>query len=132
MLRGGCAITRAIIVGAFAVGAGCAAGQTITPANSAAELPGVSVPQAPSLGVSQTPSVSVPAPTVIASTDKDTAKFFQGLIGTPMFRAYTNEDVVGVELCGALKNIDRSGLKNRSVRIAWPRWPESPKRWILR
>src|SRR5947209_933656 len=64
MLRGGCAITRAIIVGAFAVGAGCAAGQTITPANSAAELPGVSVPQAPSLGVSQTPSVSVPAPTV--------------------------------------------------------------------
>jgi glycerol-3-phosphate dehydrogenase (NAD(P)+) len=50
-------------------------------------------------------AAGLPAPTVIASSDPETAKAFQGLIGTRMFRAYTNDDVVGVELCGALKNI---------------------------
>ena len=46
-----------------------------------------------------------PAATVIASTETETAKRFQALLGTPMFRAYTDSDVVGVELCGALKNV---------------------------
>ena len=55
--------------------------------------------------ISREIAAGLPAPTVIASTDKDTAKLFQALLGTPMFRAYTNEDVVGVVLCGALKNI---------------------------
>jgi glycerol-3-phosphate dehydrogenase (NAD(P)+) len=55
--------------------------------------------------ISREIAAGLPAPTVIASTDPDTARLFQQLLGTPMFRAYTNEDVVGVELCGALKNI---------------------------
>lgn len=55
--------------------------------------------------ISREIAAGLPAPTVIASTDRDTAKSFQALLGTPMFRAYTNDDVVGVELCGALKNI---------------------------
>ena len=46
-----------------------------------------------------------PAATVIASADPETAKRFQALMSTPMFRPYTDADVVGVELCGALKNI---------------------------
>lgn len=46
-----------------------------------------------------------PAPTVIASEDAETARHFQALVGTRFFRAYTNDDVIGVELCGALKNI---------------------------
>ena len=55
--------------------------------------------------ISREIAAGLPAPTVIASTDRDTARSFQLLLGTPMFRAYTNDDVVGVELCGALKNI---------------------------
>jgi glycerol-3-phosphate dehydrogenase (NAD(P)+) len=46
-----------------------------------------------------------PAATVIASSEPATAKRFQALMSTPMVRPYTDADVVGVELCGALKNI---------------------------
>ena len=55
--------------------------------------------------ISREIAAGLPAPTVIASVDADTARHFQALVGTPMFRVYTNADVVGVELCGALKNI---------------------------
>ncbi len=46
-----------------------------------------------------------PAASVIASSEAATARRFQTLVGTAMFRTYTDADVVGVELCGALKNI---------------------------
>ncbi|MBI2983591.1 MAG: NAD(P)-dependent glycerol-3-phosphate dehydrogenase [Chloroflexi bacterium] len=55
--------------------------------------------------ISREIAAGLPSPTVVASTDASTARHFQALIGTRMFRAYTNDDVVGVELCGALKNI---------------------------
>ncbi len=55
--------------------------------------------------ISREIAAGLPSPTVIASTDASTARHFQALIGTRMFRAYTNDDVVGVELCGALKNV---------------------------
>lgn len=55
--------------------------------------------------ISREIAAGLPSPTVVASTDAATAKHFQEIVGTRMFRAYTNDDVVGVELCGALKNI---------------------------
>jgi len=55
--------------------------------------------------ISREIAAGLPAPTVVASTEHETARHFQSLVGTRMFRAYTNDDVVGVELCGALKNI---------------------------
>jgi glycerol-3-phosphate dehydrogenase (NAD(P)+) len=47
----------------------------------------------------------LPAITVVASENDEAARFVQGLIITPRFRVYTHNDVVGVELAGALKNI---------------------------
>ena len=43
--------------------------------------------------------------TVVASTDKTLIKTIQILLSQPYFRVYGNEDVFGVELGGALKNI---------------------------
>ena len=46
-----------------------------------------------------------PTATVVASTDPDTAAFVARSVGSSYFRPYTNPDVVGVELCGAVKNV---------------------------
>lgn len=47
----------------------------------------------------------IPAATVIASTCENTALFFQGLFASDSFRVYVSEDICGVELCAAAKNI---------------------------
>lgn len=46
-----------------------------------------------------------PAVSVVASNNKRTALYFQDLLMNQDFRVYTNNDVVGVELGGSLKNI---------------------------
>jgi glycerol-3-phosphate dehydrogenase (NAD(P)+) len=46
-----------------------------------------------------------PATTVIASEDLEAAELVQDLLISTQFRPYTNEDVIGVEMAGALKNI---------------------------
>lgn len=47
----------------------------------------------------------IPSGTVVASTSEATAKFFQELFATDTFRVYTSQDVIGVELCAAFKNV---------------------------
>jgi len=46
-----------------------------------------------------------PAAAVIALTQEQVARDLQQLFMGPSFRVYTNEDVVGCELAGALKNV---------------------------
>jgi glycerol-3-phosphate dehydrogenase (NAD(P)+) len=46
-----------------------------------------------------------PTAAVLASTDQALARKLQTLLATPGFRLYTQTDVVGVELGGALKNV---------------------------
>ncbi len=42
---------------------------------------------------------------VIASTTPEVATYFQKLVLNPSFRAYITDDMVGVEVCGAVKNV---------------------------
>ena len=58
-------------------------------------------------GPSFADEVAVRAPTavVVASLDQRVADLVQGAFQTPWFRPYTNNDVVGVELAGAMKNV---------------------------
>ena len=50
-------------------------------------------------------SRDIPTTVVVASKDLTTAEKIQDIFMSPKFRVYTNPDVVGVELGGALKNI---------------------------
>ncbi|MCL0050314.1 NAD(P)-dependent glycerol-3-phosphate dehydrogenase [Dehalococcoidia bacterium] len=47
----------------------------------------------------------LPTATVIAAANIEFAERIQKTISSPNFRAYVNDDIVGVELAGALKNI---------------------------
>jgi glycerol-3-phosphate dehydrogenase (NAD(P)+) len=47
----------------------------------------------------------LPGATVIASEDEQLALWLQEALNSLAFRVYVNEDVVGVELCGAAKNV---------------------------
>ncbi|MBO5305394.1 MAG: NAD(P)-dependent glycerol-3-phosphate dehydrogenase [Clostridia bacterium] len=47
----------------------------------------------------------LPTTIVSASSDEKAALLVQKVFTTPCMRVYTNDDVLGVELCGALKNV---------------------------
>ena len=50
-------------------------------------------------------SRSLPTTNVVASANPETAKWIQETIMTDVFRVYTSNDITGVELGGALKNV---------------------------
>ena len=84
---------------------------------------------APRIGAMSGPSFAVevargdPTAVTIASADRELTHTVQQSLSDPRFRLYTNSDVVGVELGGALKNIiaiaagvcDGLGLGHNSV-----------------
>lgn len=63
----------------------------------------VAVLSGPNLAVEITQNL--PTATVVACDDADCAAGLQGVLGSPRFRIYTSQDVVSVELGGALKNV---------------------------
>jgi glycerol-3-phosphate dehydrogenase (NAD(P)+) len=50
-------------------------------------------------------SKGIPSATVVAAYEPSVGELFQDIFMTPFFRVYTNPDVMGVELCGASKNV---------------------------
>ena len=50
-------------------------------------------------------SRGMPTSVVVAGADAELTTWIQQLFGTDRFRVYTNPDLVGVELAGALKNV---------------------------
>lgn len=50
-------------------------------------------------------SVNLPTAIVAASKDEEASKFIQKVFMTDTFRVYTNSDIDGVEICGAMKNV---------------------------
>lgn len=69
--------------------------------------PDIKIKLAALSGPSHAEEVALDLPTAIVSAcmDLDTAKTVQNVFSSKFMRVYTNPDVKGVELCGALKNI---------------------------
>ncbi|MEI7833997.1 MAG: NAD(P)H-dependent glycerol-3-phosphate dehydrogenase [bacterium] len=66
-------------------------------------LPGIAALSGPNLALEI--AAGQPAATVIASDDAALAKRAQELFIAPQFRAYTGTDIIGLEVCGAVKNV---------------------------
>ncbi len=58
-------------------------------------------------GPSIAPEVAnkLPATVAVASSDEELGQTIQNLFNRPYFRVYTNDDLIGVELAGASKNV---------------------------
>lgn len=69
------------------------------------ELPGRRVAVLSGPNLAREIAAGKPAGSVVASADGDLAAELASVLSSDRFRVYTNRDVVGVELCGALKNV---------------------------
>jgi glycerol-3-phosphate dehydrogenase (NAD(P)+) len=65
----------------------------------------------PRIGVLSGPNLArevaqgLPAVTIVAANEARTALAARDMLNTPDFHVFTSSDVIGVELCGALKNV---------------------------
>lgn len=55
-------------------------------------------------------AAGIPAVSAAASDDFQAALETQELLSNSLFRVYTNSDIIGVELCGAMKNVIAIGV----------------------
>lgn len=69
------------------------------------ELPGRRVAVLSGPNLAREIAAGKPAGSVVASEDPELAAELASVLASDRFRVYTNPDVVGVELCGALKNV---------------------------
>jgi glycerol-3-phosphate dehydrogenase (NAD(P)+) len=69
------------------------------------ELPGRRIAALSGPNLAREIAAGLPAGTVVASRDAELATEIARILGSDRFRVYTNPDLVGVELCGALKNV---------------------------
>jgi glycerol-3-phosphate dehydrogenase (NAD(P)+) len=69
------------------------------------ELPGARVAALSGPNLAREIAAGKPAGSVVASEDEALAAEMAALLAGERFRVYTNPDLVGVELCGALKNV---------------------------
>jgi glycerol-3-phosphate dehydrogenase (NAD(P)+) len=69
------------------------------------ELPGRRVAALSGPNLAREIAAGLPAVSVVASRNAELAAEFGALLGSDRFRVYTNPDLIGVELCGALKNV---------------------------
>jgi glycerol-3-phosphate dehydrogenase (NAD(P)+) len=71
----------------------------------AQELPGRRIAALSGPNLAREIAAGKPAGSVVASTDAALAAELASVLSSDRFRVYTNRDVIGVELCGALKNV---------------------------
>ena len=71
----------------------------------AAEQPGRPVAALSGPNLAREIAAGKPAGSVVASEDGELAGELAGVLSSDRFRVYTNPDIIGVELCGALKNV---------------------------
>jgi glycerol-3-phosphate dehydrogenase (NAD(P)+) len=69
------------------------------------ELPGTHVAVLSGPNLAREIASGKPAGSVVASEDTALAADLAAVLSSDRFRVYTNPDIVGVELCGALKNV---------------------------
>ncbi len=50
-------------------------------------------------------ATDIPTVVTVAAVDHDIAVYLQHMFAAPVFRVYTNDDIIGVELGGAVKNV---------------------------